>query len=278
MIGLVESGSTKAHWLFLEGKKVVYEVYTVGLNPHSASLDRMYGEVALVEKGIQKMPAISHLFFYGAGCHAQSGALIVENMLFSHFSTAIITVKSDLVAAGISIYGEGEGVVGILGTGSSCCYFSHGAVEHVAPSLGYILGDEGGGANLGREVLRAYTYNLLPAELSRDFLAAFPSDRIIADLYKSSNPAGYLAQFVPFLVSNIGHPFVQNLVGTAFSQYLRMQVLPICDKSKNSKIGIVGSVGALFSSILEPLTMELGLELTKVVQYPITALVEYHTR
>lgn len=277
MIGLVESGSTKAHWLFLDGKKVVHEVFTVGLNPHSVSLDRMNSELALVVKGIQKLPTISHLFFYGAGCHAQLGAQIVENLLLNYFSTAIITVKSDLVAAGISVCGEGEGVVGILGTGSSCCYFRQGAVEYVAPSLGYILGDEGGGANLGGELLRAYSYHLLPAELNRDFLAAFPSDNIIADIYQSSNPAGYLAQFVPFLVSNAGHPFVQNLVGTAFDQYLRMQVLPICEKSNNNKIGIVGSVGALFSSILEPMARELGLELNKVVQYPITSLVEYHT-
>lgn len=278
MIGLIESGSTKAHWLFLENKTVVYEFFTAGLNPNSASLDVLNRELAAVKEGLSATLPVSHLFFYGAGCHGPAGAQTMESILKNHFPNSAISVKSDLVAAGIAIYGEGEGIVGILGTGSSCCYFRHGTIEHIAPSLGYILGDEGGGSSLGRELLRTFAYRLMPDELLRDFLGAFPSEKLVADLYKSSSPAGYLAQFVPFLVSNASHPFVQNLVRSAFDAYLKLQVSPMCEKTNLYTIGIVGSIGTLFSSILKPLARESGIEVATVIQYPISALVNYHSR
>jgi Predicted N-acetylglucosamine kinase len=276
MIGLVESGATKAHWVFLEGGNVVYETYTVGLNPNSVPFEKMNAAFVGVKETIQSMAPVTRIFFYGAGCHSQIGAQRVDSLLSSHFPSSIISIKSDLVAAGIAVYGKGSGVVCILGTGSSCCYYSNGTVIYVAPSLGYLLGDEGGGTYLGRELLRAFTYDLLPSELKKSFVAKYPTEEIVINLYKSEAPAGYLAQYVPFLISNYSHPFVQQLVRDAFDRYFQFQVIPLCEKSKEVSIGLVGSVGTLFFPIFESLGVEKGLCITKVVQYPINALIQFH--
>ena len=277
MIVVVESGATKAHWVFLEGHSVVKHLYTAGLNPNAVSLGQMRKEIAVVQMQAKELPAHLKIFFYGAGCLGEEGAQKLHSALKNHFPDAAISVKSDLVAAGIALYGKGSGVVSILGTGSSCCYYRNGAIQYVAPSLGYLLGDEGGGFSLGKELLNRYAYGLLPLELTEMFAAAFPSDSLVAELYKSPSPAGYLAQFVPFMVNNFQHPYVKQLVKEAFERYIQRQVVPVCTKCGTASIGVVGSVGVLFSTILEPVAAQYGLCVDGFVQYPIDALIQYHS-
>lgn len=276
MIGVVDSGSTKAHWVFLEGGHRVAEFFTVGLNPNSTSADVLMAEISSVKVQLPGDYTLTELYFYGSGCLYPHGAGIVKGVLSLCFQNASISVESDLLAAGIALYGDGAGVAAILGTGASCCYYRNGAIVGVAPSLGYILGDEGSGAFLGKKLLKSYFYNHMPADLIADFQESSDNQKLLFDLYHATSPAGYLASFVPFLVKHRNHPFVDDLVFSAFDQFYVYVVNPLCTTYNSSSLGVVGSIGFEFYNVIKRVTEHHGRGLLTPIQYPIDALIEYH--
>ncbi|SDB84209.1 hypothetical protein [Williamwhitmania taraxaci] len=276
MIGVVDSGSTKAHWVFLEKGQQVAEFFTIGLNPNSTSTDVMLHEIRTIKANMPVEYDLNSLYFYGSGCLGSHGAGIVNGALNLYFPKVDITVESDLVAAGIALYGMGEGIASILGTGASCCYFCKGKVVAVAPSLGYILGDEGSGSFLGKRLLKAYFYNHMPADLVDDFKETCDNKQLLFDLYHSSSPAGYLASFVPFLIKHRGHSFVDDLVFKAFDQFFLFVVNPLCATYKRKNIGVVGSIGFEFQDVIQRAVETHGVVLEQTIQYPMEKLLAFH--
>src|SRR5690606_15491628 len=106
--------------------------------------------------------AITQIFFYGAGCSAESSKKIIQTALSYIFTHANIQVNTDLVGAAIALLGNTPGIIAILGTGMNVGYWNGTNIEYTSPSLGYILGDEGSGAYLGKLLLTAYFYDELP--------------------------------------------------------------------------------------------------------------------
>jgi len=276
MIGVVDSGSTKAHWVFLEGGHRVAEFFTVGLNPNSTSAEVLTAEISSVKLQLSGASKLTALYFYGSGCLYPHGAGIVKEVLIGCFPNVPISVESDLLAAGIALYGDSAGVAAILGTGASCCYYRNGAIVGVAPSLGYVLGDEGSGAFLGKKLLKSYFYNHMPADLIADFHESSDNQKLLFDLYHAASPAGYLASFVPFLVKHRNHPFVDDLVFSAFDQFFVYVVNPLCTTYNSSNLGVVGSIGFEFSDVIKRVTEHHGRGMLNPIQYPIDALIEYH--
>lgn len=276
MIGIVDSGSTKAHWVFLENGQQVAEYFTIGLNPNSISAEAMLHEIRSIRANLSHGDELKELYFYGSGCLSSHGAGIVNGALNLYFPKTAITVESDLVAAGIALYGKGEGVASILGTGASCCYFREGKVVGVAPSLGYILGDEGSGSYLGKRLLKAYFYNHMPTDLAADFQQSCDNQQLLSDLYHSTSPAGYLASFVPFIVKHRNHPFIDELVFNAFNKFFIYLVNPLCATYKSDTVGIVGSVGVEFQDVIRRVVETHGIELKRTIQYPMGELLKLH--
>ena len=103
--------------------------------------------------------------FYTPGCSSASSFDILESSLTSFFVNANVIIKTDLCAAARAVYKDSPLFVSILGTGSNTAFYNGDSIDQLKPSLGYVLGDEGSGASLGRLLLRSYLYQNLPADL-----------------------------------------------------------------------------------------------------------------
>ncbi len=273
---IAESGSTKTDWVIMNKKKVLLSLSTSGFNP-------TYFPEATLEKAIAELTPpfltsrVRHVYFYGAGCAAASSKKMVRDILARYFKKAGIEVQHDLFGAARALFGNGSGIASILGTGSSSCLFEENEITFSVPSLGYLLADEGSGASIGGELIRALFYGLFPGELKQKFNQAFEIDpaTFIPKLYAREKPNAYIASFVPFAVENKNHPFIKSLVKKAFRDFFRENTLKYPDY-QNYDLGFSGSVAFLFRDYLEEVAAEFNLRVRNVIQGPIDELVSYH--
>ena len=277
MILIVESGSTKADWVLLDGFNTIISFQTKGWNPLFLSKEQMklrlksYAELQGVYKNI------SEVHFYTPGCSSAPSFDILETSLKSFFINANVIIKSDLYAASRAAYNGKSLFVSILGTGSNTAFYDGKTVDLLKPSLGYVLGDEGSGASLGRLLLRSYLYKNLPSDLYIAFTKehSISTEMVLKSVYKEDHPNQFLASYVPFLVTYKLHPFVKELVQKEFKSYLDIHILshPLC---YDYSISFVGSVAFYFQDIIRKLCEEYKLNIAEFVRYPIHFLINFH--
>ena len=273
---IADSGSTKTHWSLIENASIIKNIFTKGINPFYQSEDEIALELEsnlLPElKGIN----IEQIFFYGAGCSFPEKKALVINALGRYFNGVSIEVESDLLGAARSLFLENKGIACILGTGSNSCFYDgKEIVENVSP-LGFILGDEGSGAVLGKTFIADCLKNQLPAELKDKFLKQYElTPAIILDnVYKQPFPNRFLAKFTPFLLENIEEPTIFNIVFDSFDAFFVRNVMQYSLEEVN--VGFVGSIAFHFCDTLEIVAYERGIVISEIVQSPMNGLVEYH--
>jgi hypothetical protein len=217
------------------------------------------------------------VFFYGAGCASEKMAKEVQLGLSVFFRRANIDVYSDILGAARALFGNGTGLVAILGTGVSVGYYDGNTVERKTPSLGYAIGDEGSGAYLGKKLIRMWLYGDLSAELTHKLNLFCPLDipTILERIYKEPSAGRFLAGFVPFIVNNLNHPEISLLVNISFKKFVSRHLQKYLCFSTES-IGIVGSIGYFFMDRLKRVVAENGGQIHSVIQYPIDNLQAYH--
>lgn len=276
MILLADSGSTKTDWCLVDQGKVVGQVYTKGINPFFQTVD----EVAqLIEQELYprlKNYPIQSIYFYGAGCAFAEKNKIVSDAI-ARFFHVTIEIGSDLFGAARSLCGDQKGIACILGTGSNSCYYDgQKIVENISP-LGFILGDEGSGAVLGKLLVGDCLKNQLSAQLQEKFFARFNLTRadILDRVYKQPFPNRFLASLSPFLAENIEEPQIQNLVKSSFKSFFVRNVMQY-DYSRQ-KAHFVGSVAHYYADLLREAAQEVGVEVGTIVQSPMPGLVKYHS-
>ncbi len=199
----------------------------------------------------------------------------MKKLLTEIFQCQNTIVDSDLKGAALSVYDGKKGLVSILGTGSNACVFDGEKLDFVHPSLGFILGDEGSGNHIGRELLKAYYYQTMPAELRTDFETRFEVADVTVVLnriYHQSAPSTYLASFAPWAIDNQSNDFVKNLVKGCFQTFVEVQLAGF----KNSALPchFVGSIGYVFKEFLTEVLHENLLQPGNFVKNPLPALVE----
>ncbi|TAH43072.1 MAG: hypothetical protein EYC69_03490 [Bacteroidetes bacterium] len=279
MILLIESGSSKADWCLLDGKNVIQKIQTIGLNPYFVDAERISDTIANeILPVLNASSSVEDIYFYGAGCSNEKMCGIVEAGLRNQFSTARIYVLSDMLAAARSLCGDGPGFVAILGTGSNSCAYKDGLIIEQVPSLGFILGDEGSGSDLGKRLLQAYCYNEMKPELLIAFEKKFKVNRefIIESVYKKPLPNRFVASFVPFLLENPDENFT-SMIAESFDSFLtrhirKYKLLPI-----QTPLYVTGSVAWVFKEILTEEIKKHGFVLGEISQSPLDGLVKYHT-
>lgn len=273
---IAESGSTKTDWVVINQNKVMLDISTAGFNP-------TYFPAATLETGIKEIiPSIltskvNQVYFYGAGCSSKVSKDRVFDIFKKYFKNANIEVQHDLFGAARALFGNGQGIASILGTGSSSCYFAQNEIKFTIPSLGYLLADDGSGAHIGSELIKAFFYNDFPEELKTKFATDFEiePDTFITQLYVREKPNAYIASFVPFAVEHKDHPFIREIVLKAFKQFFMENTMKYKD-IKKYELGFTGSVAFLFKNYLEEVAAEFGLTISKVVKSPIEELKNYH--
>ena len=277
MLLIADSGSTKTDWLLLKDGKEYLSFKTVGFNPYFIDTQHVYD--ILKEDFSEKFDlyAVKEVFFYGAGCSSESKQAVINNALKQLFPKAITDVDHDLLGAARAILGREKGIAGILGTGSNSCLYDGTNVVESLFSLGYMFGDEGSGAHLGKTYISQHLKKQVPQELYDEFMKepGYSPEDILTYIYKKPNPNRFLASFALFLKRNIDHPFVHNLVVNCFDEYFKEQVSKFTGY-RDLPFSYIGSVGYNFSTQLEEAAARHGISIGRCMVSPMEGLMEFH--
>ena len=273
---IADSGSTKCEWCLLtNGKKKLLE--TQGLSPYFLQAGQIL-EILRQEllPGLKnQQPA--QVYFYGTGCASPVNRRTVHKSLQQTFQDSEIHVTHDLMGAARALCGTKKGVACILGTGSNSCYFNGKSIIKNSPGLGYILGDEGSGAYLGKKVLQYYLYNTFDEDLRYKFDAKYVTTpvEILEQLYKKPLPNRFLASFAIFLAENRGHYMIENIIEDGLNDFFFYH---LCKYRESWKLPIhfVGSVAYGFRDVLKDLCQSYEFELGRIMQKPMDGLILYH--
>lgn len=274
---IADAGSTKTDWALLEDGNSVQTLRTSGMNPFQMTEEEIAKEVQ--EHLVSALPTttVNELHFYGAGCTPEKQPIVERAIRKSLDITGECEVASDMLGAARGICGHKPGIACILGTGSnSCAYDGKYITKNVSP-LGFILGDEGSGAVLGKLLVGDVLKNQLPKPICDRFFEKYKmtAAEIIDRVYRQPKPNTFLASFVPFLEENIHEPQIYNLVKESFRSFFRRNVMQY-EGWEKLPIGFNGSIAAIYRKPLEEVMNEEGLHLGRIIQAPMEALIEYH--
>ncbi len=282
---IVDSGSTKADWLLAEtGQGEITRFTSPGMNPFFQSVTEMKVTLRQVEEYLHpfmKGCARLSLFFYGAGCTPEKTPLVekaIRNTL-TDYPFEQLEVAGDLLGAARALCGTQEGIACILGTGSNSCHYDGQIIRANVSSLGFILGDEGSGAVLGRLLVGDLLKGQLPASLREEFLRHYsltPAD-IIEKVYRQPFPNRFLASFSPFLHAHLDDPSVYNLVENAFTAFFRRNVMRYKDIYLQYPVHLTGSVAYYYQDLIRQAATSLGITLGTITRSPLDGLLRYHS-
>ena len=273
---IADSGSTKAAWCLLDGKKKK-KIVTQGISPYFLSAlqiqEILEKELLSALKHIQ--PDIIH--YYGTGCSNPANIKTVKQALKKVFPMAKINVDHDLMGAAKALCGDEKGVACILGTGSNSCYYNGKKIVNNSPGLGFILGDEGSGAYLGKKVIQYYMYKTFDPELMDRFDAKYNTNaiEILDAVYKQPMANRYLANFTEFLVENRGHFMIENIIEDSLNDFFFTHICKYRE-SWILPIHFIGSVAYGFKDVVKEMCNSYELQIGKVLQQPMDGLIKYH--
>ncbi len=277
MILIADSGSTKIDWCVVDHGKLVKQVFTCGMNALLLTEDEMQLRIATELMPEIKDFNIDKVYYYGAGCVSDEVCGNVRNAIAANIDAREIEVHSDLLAAARALCDHNAGIACILGTGSnSCVYDGKDIVDNVSP-LGYILGDEGSGAVLGKILVGDVLKQQLPQELCDKFLEQYGLDRltIIRRVYKEPQANRFLASLTRFLIENIEHPAIYALVYNSFKSFFVRNIANY-DNYKELKVNFVGSIAYYYSAVLKQVSADMGCAIGTIIQSPMEGLLNYH--
>lgn len=274
---LADSGSTKTDWGLVENGIMTKSLRTAGMNPFQMSEDEIREEIKTHLVPELPTTTVAEVHFYGAGCTKEKQPVVERALRANITIEGECEVASDMLGAARGICGHKPGIACILGTGSnSCAYDGEQLAGNVSP-LGFILGDEGSGAVLGKLLVGDVLKNQMPEHIRKKFFDKFqltPAE-IIDRVYRQPKPNTFLASFVPFLNENIDEPKVYSLVKESFRSFLRRNVMQY-EGWQTLPIGFNGSIAKYYKQPLVEALEEEGMHLGRIIQAPMEALVEYH--
>ncbi|MEI7830553.1 MAG: ATPase [Prolixibacteraceae bacterium] len=276
MILIADSGSTKCSWKFLSEDGTIGSLYTEGINPFFRTTTSIYDEL-LKELLPVTTSGVRKIFFYGSGIINDEKANVIRLALAKLYPAAVIELFSDVVAASRSLFGNSKGIACIVGTGSNVCLYDGEKVIASVSPLGFILGDEGSGAVLGRKLLGDFFKEVMPEPLREKFSKKYGLTReeALQRVYKAEKPNHFLASFAPFISEEISSNYAQNLVRDSFNEFFERNVTKIPNYS-SLPIGFVGSIAFYFSIILKEVCEKYQINCASILREPMDGLVKYH--
>ncbi len=273
---IADSGSSKTEWCLLTGTKKK-TIITQGMSPYFLSGDQI--KKILVENILPEvknsLPA--KIFFYGTGCSNAGNVKMVKDAFKAVFKSADVFIDHDLMGAAKALCGNEKGVACILGTGSNSCYYNGKKIIKNSPGLGYVLGDEGSGAYLGKKVIQYYLYNTFDEDLMERFNAKFNTDAagILDAVYKKPLPNKYLAGYALFLAENRGHFMIENIIEDGFNDFFFNHIYKYRE-SWTMPVHFTGSIAFGFKDVLKDMCHSYELQLGKVLKRPMDGLIKFH--
>jgi len=270
MIIIAEAGATKTDWRAKDSKGAVTSAKTPGINAANMPPEAIEAIVADAMKSLNPGgEPLTEVHFYGAG--------VLSDEMGKFFPGAKVECASDLLAAARSVCGHAPGIAAILGTGSNSCSYDGREIVHNVHSSGFILGDEGGGACLGKLFMADFLKGLVPEPLSSEFASEFEVDylTVVKNVYRGSAPAGYLGSFAPWIMARYdSSEYVRSLVDENIRSFFR-RCISQYDTSK-FPVGIVGGYGAACREIVMRIAEEAGVTISGITASPLEGLLRYH--
>lgn len=276
MILVVDSGSYKSDWMFQPEGKEVLLFRGKGINPFFSSEKEILKVIHQMKDLKPYASEIEEIYFFGAGCTNPDCREIVSNALSSAFPNAFISVENDVYGFAYATCEFKEGLIATLGTGSSISFFDGMNVHQGKQGLGFILGDAGSGAWLGKRLVTSYLYESMPEDLRNSFNEAFhpTKEAVLEAVYQEKFPNVYLASFAPFLTKNRNHPYVSLLLKKGFTEFVNMNICLYPDY-KQYPCHFVGSIAYYFKEELLEVCKGFEVNVGKIIQQPIQDLYSY---
>lgn len=276
---LADSGATKCEWCLADSKGT-NTVFTQGISPYFFNEEKT--AALLQQELLPQLPgsvAIEEIHYYGTGMRNPDNVNMVRQALASVFKEAEIEVSDDMLAAARALNGRDKGLACNLGTGSFVCYYDGKGISRQAPGIGYILGDEGSGAYLGKKVLQYYLYNTFDEDLRYKFDSRYNTNpvEILENVYRKPLANRYMAAFCLFLSENRGHYMIENIIEDGLNDFFFTH---LCKFSESWQLPIhfVGGVAFAFNDVIKELCHSYEFELGKILKGAMEGLIQYHVQ
>ncbi len=273
---IADSGATKAEWVLIHnGKKETF--FTQGISPYFLNTEQVAELVQNELASKLKDVAVEDIYYYGTGCANPENAKSIKKALQKVFQQAQVEVNTDLMAAARAVCSHENGIACILGTGSNSCYYNGKNIIKNSPGIGYVLGDEGSGAYLGKKVIQYYLYDTFDEDLRARFDAKFVTNsvEILDNVYKKPLPNRYLASFTMFLAENRGHYMIENIIEDGLNDFFFQHLCKYSEVWKHP-VSFVGSVADGFKDVIQQLCQSYEFELGTILKNPMQGLVAFH--
>ena len=274
---IADSGATKTDWCLIKGNEILKHYSGKGISPVFQTEDQISNEIHNNVFPEFKEWNISKIHFYGSGCIAEN-IPIVKNAIFKIFPIETIEVYSDLIAAAHSLCGHKPGIACILGTGSNSCEWDGNRIINQISPLGFILGDEGSGAYIGKKLIGdALKNQLTPGleELLLDEYELTPSI-IIDKVYRQPFPSRFLASLSPFISKHLDDESIRQIVINSFNDFFKRNIMQYNFSEKS--VNFVGSIAWYYSDILKETAQLNGIITGKILKSPMIGLIEYYSK
>lgn len=277
MILIADSGATKTEWCILSDS-VTKRIKTQGISPYFLN-SKEVAELIRAEllPGLEGHVSISDIHYYGTGCTAPKTSKVIADALADVFAGANVNVFYDLFGAAHALCGNTEGIACILGTGSSSGYFDGIDIRKNIAGLGYVLGDEGSGAYLGKMFATQYLYNKIDELLSVLFEDEFDldPDKLLYKTYSEPYASRFFASFSYFLSRNREHPQVNRILKKGIGDFFEIHISEY-EQRHSVPIHFTGSISVAYSDIIMELCAENKITCGKIIKEPMDGLVDYY--
>jgi N-acetylglucosamine kinase-like BadF-type ATPase len=270
---LIESGATKSTCIGYSGTCTFFMYKTIGINATYTSKEAIFAVFEdMIVKNNMVTEEIENIRYYGAGCFNTENAEKVKKVLCTLFSNANIAVFSDLYAACHALCKKNSGFIGILGTGAASCYYNGEQITHKAPSLGYLLGDEGSGIYIGKQFITAYLKDKIDSEIAQDFEKSFETTKpkVLEKVYQTPHPQNFFASIPIFLQKYIENKQITALIANSFQDFFDQQktyyaALP-------DSWFFCGSIAYYFQDILKEVALKNNIQIERIIRECATDL------
>jgi len=281
---IADSGGTTTDWRWILDKNQIFQAKTMGINPYAFQEQHFLPEQIaqkLEPKLIEQLGKIQpeEIYFYAAGASTEKNNLFLREILQNIFPQSKITIQHDLLAAAHSSCGHQAGIVCIAGTGSNACLYNGENIINQVPSLGVWLGDEGGGTDLGKEIVKAYMHQELPEKLQKLFEKRFELtvEELLENVFHKSRPAHYIAKFSKFVFDYLTEPFCYELAYNRFSLFFDRYICKL-ENYQNYPLHFIGSVAFYYANIWRQVAQDKALQISSITESPIAGLTLYHLK
>lgn len=269
------STSTHTQWVIADGEEIIEEAITSGLNPFFMSRREISHVIRLELPRSFFHHKWDHVYFYGAGCANPDKDNTIECSIIAQFKTPV-TVASDLIGAARGLLLDQAGLVCILSTGANSCHYDGSKIIRSVRSCGYIMGDEGSEAYLGKKLVGDVLKGIAPQSVVESFYIRFhtTADEVMDSIYTRPQPNRTFADYSMFLSENITDPYCRSMIYDGFISFFQRNISSY--DYRNISLSAVGTACTLYRSIFEEAAKNFGVTLRSIEESPMQGLIRFH--